>query len=906
MRLVVSARLVRVARFVARGSVPDGDLAESFRSRPRFSVDGGRAHYANADTGVSFFIQLENPQALSIEMEVPRPPCFAREAALALEGAAELELEIEREGDDSPADLAGAYDAVNSAAHASLLDSGEEPIELSDGKIERAWLWNFGREDIARAAGKDVHVPPIEIVVHPDTDRACLAAVWDGMSAALVPDVDILILSEVAGKVTWVETANVVAQLESLGVRGPRFRYERDGSLRECGVRHFDVTGGAALSGEHDRIGTLRRVPFRDVRSRELVRVAMGLDASFSLRKPNATGANPTAKDPSAFSDECTSFLKTRTLELERVLGGYTWRSPWKLESIALCEGRGIVAGVGAGGAVFFDVATGGRIKEARGDVHAGVSIAISADGNTVAIGDEGGTLRIYDVDLQNPGTPLEARRVYTGTEDGAADGSGAYALGVSPDGSVVVGAMGDYIVFLRDGEAPTMFRAHGAVAVARDLSRVWLGDELVDVTTEETLLDLAAHSESFRVPALSPAGELLAFATTSGDLCIVRLSDGAIVALVSRKTAKGAPNVARTIVFSPDGRFIIVGDSEGIEVRSVPGLELVKGFPTPTWDAAVGTDTIFRVADERVWTQPLEGHAPPVNDGPINQLFHSARGPIAVASSVPGDNGAGGRAVLWHLPSGQVLRATERTCPDRINLSPDGKHLMLVNEDALTVLDVGTLAEVMVIDSLGSERYVRPLDLDASPDGEHVLVCLEDGTVRMINLRTKQDAWNEMLGVKCAAFTPDGGFIVGGDASRLRLIDARTGAVEHELALPDPRPNPEHVLIGDGDLAARVLADTGLAIVDLVKETLLVTPWPTARDVLAASPDGRLLAFTSEEEHGIDLVFLESDSQREYDRLSFASANDAPVSAAFSPDGKRLLVGTSLGALLVFSRLDS
>jgi hypothetical protein len=36
------------------------------------------------------------------------------------------------------------------------------------------------------------------------------------------------------------------------------------------------------------------------------------------------------------------------------------------------------------------------------------------------------------------------------------------------------------------------------------------------------------------------------------------------------------------------------------------------------------------------------------------------------------------------------------------------------------------------------------------------------------------------------------------------------------------------------------------------------------------------------------------------------ASAADAPVSAAFSPDGKRLLlVGTSLGALLVFDRRD-
>jgi len=251
------------------------------------------------------------------------------------------------------------------------------------------------------------------------------------------------------------------------------------------------------------------------------------------------------------------------------------------------------------------------------------------------------------------------------------------------------------------------------------------------------------------------------------------------------------------------------------------------------------------------------------------------------------------------------VLRATPRICPDRINLSPDGRLLSLATEEALIVLDVGTLAETLVIKELGSERYVRPLDLDASPDNEHVLVCLEDGTVRMISIRTGKDLWRNELGVRCAAFTPDGGFIIGGDASRLRLIDARSGEVENEIHLADPRADAEHVLIGDGDLAARVLADTGIAIIDLVKEMVIEIPWPNARDVLAASPDGRLLAFTSEEGHGIDLVFLESDSRREFDRMSLASANDVPVSAAFSPDGKRLLVGTSLGALLVFDRSE-
>ncbi len=882
--------MVYEARFVARGSLSEGDLAAHFGRRSRFAVDGGRARYDNVDTGVSFSLRFEDERALTLEIEVPRPPCFAVEAELVL-AVSGVDLEAERD------DLAGGYEAANAAAHAALVDSVHDVIEVSDRLLDRAWRWNFGREDIRRAVGRQVHVPPIWVVLHPETERPCLAAAWDGTSPALVPDVDVLVLSESTGEVTWLEISQLAPELAALGVRSPRYRYVIDGELRECGVRHYDATAGGSLPVESAmRLREpLRRVAYRDVRSRELVRIGLGIERSEPLAKPRR------ASEGSKFPEECAGFLRTRTLELERVLGGYTWRSPWKLESIALCEARGVVVGVGAGGVVFFDVATGRRVAEARGDVHAGVSVAMSADGNTIAIGDEGGTLRVFDVDLAAAASHLELRRAHSAP----AEGSPAYVLGVSPDGSLVVGGLGDDVVVLRDGEPPTMFPATGPVAAGTDLSRVWLGQRLVDLTTEATLLDLGEHAESFRVPALSPDGHLLAFGTTSGELRVVRLADGAILSLVSRKTEKGAPRVARTIVFSPDGRWLVIGDSDGIEVRTAPGLELVKGFPTPTWDAAIGAGTIFRVADDRIWTQPLEGHAPPVNDGPIHQLFHSARGPIAIASSMPGENGTGGRAVLWHLPSGEVLRATPRLCPDRINLSPDGKHLNLVTEEKLIVLDVGTLAEVAVVESLGTERYVRPLDLDASPDGEHVLVCLEDGTVRMISMRTGRDAWRKMLGVRCAAFTPDGGFIVGGDASRLRLIDAKTGVVEHEMALEDPRPDAEHVLLGDGDLAARVLADTGIATVDLVRETLIVTPWPSARDVLAASPDGRLVAFTVDEEHGIDLVLWESDSRREHDRLSLASASDTPVSAAFSPDGKRLLVGTALGALLVFDRFE-
>jgi WD40 repeat protein len=261
-----------------------------------------------------------------------------------------------------------------------------------------------------------------------------------------------------------------------------------------------------------------------------------------------------------------------------------------------------------------------------------------------------------------------------------------------------------------------------------------------------------------------------------------------------------------------------------------------------------------------------------------------------------------GGRAVLWFIPTGTVLRATPRLCPDRVNLSPDGRHLHLATEAALVVLDVGTLEQVAVVEPLGADRYERPIDLDASPDGEHVLACLEDGLARMIAYRTGLDAWRADLGIRCATFTPDGRSIVAGDSSRLRVIDARTGIVEKEISLDDPRPDGEHVLLGRGERAVRVAADAGIAIVDLVTGSSEIAPFPGAREAVASSPDGRIVALLADGDTGPELVLWSVDTRTEGDRIVLTSADDTPVAATFSPDGKNLVVGTSRGALLVFT----
>jgi WD40 repeat protein len=900
-------------------------LAEHVLQRGSYTVrDKSSIQYANADTGVTFGLDLESgsgqgERAVVLSIETPRSPVFGLEAESEISALAE-EFHWQLEGQEADGttkkpyasdDLIRGYAEANGAGHRTLLEQDVEYHELPSGSLLRTWRWNRQRAALERALDDAIFVPRVAFALHPDTGQVCTAATWPEGIPTLLPWADLLILPDEAGQSTWTPMDDVKDTLEQLGVRSERFAYRLDGHLRTAGLRHVDTTSDAdirrdivarahadrARRGQQDE--SPRIVGVETVLSRELSRLAMDLGERPSQRGQKAP---PRGANALRYPRECDAFLETALYRLTGVLGGYTWLSPWRIEAIAIARDAMLVAGVGAGGVVLFDATSGKRVREVRGDVYAGVSAALSADGKTLAVGDELGRLRVFDVDVEGSG-PTLALRALQGPPDTMTEGPAptAYVLGVSADGSRVVGGSADHVFVLRDGEEAETFIVEGAVCVSSDLSSLWTGTELLDLENGRGKHRLDVDPGLVRAPALSPDGRLLAFTTMNGDVQLVRLEDGAVLATVSKKDARGQPVVTRFLGFTPSGTRLVVGDSTTLEIRAAATFELEKSLSTPVWDAALSDTTIYRAVEDRVWLQPFEGPAPPVNDGPVTQLFHSARGPIAASSSAAGTGEAltGGRATLWHLPSGEVLRATERLCPERINLTPDGRLLCLATETALRVFDVGTLKEQSVVEPLGAERFDRPIDLDASPDGEHVLVCLESGLLRMISLRTGADKWRADLGIRCATITPDGARIVGGDASSVRVIDAASGEALSEVTLEDSGSEADHVLLGASLSTARAVPGTGLAIVDLDAGTSHVHAFEEARAVLAASPDGRVVAVATD----TDLVLWSVETAGEVDRVRLGTAEDSAASAAFAPDGSRLLVGTARGAVLVFTK---
>jgi len=390
---------------------------------------------------------------------------------------------------------------------------------------------------------------------------------------------------------------------------------------------------------------------------------------------------------------------------------------------------------------------------------------------------------------------------------------------------------------------------------------------------------------------AFHPDGRLIALGTISGEVELWDLETGK---RASRLPARG--NFASVVGISPEGRFIVVSDTEGLSVR------LLEGNGKVLFDCRKKPDPFVRT----VALSP-DGERVAFYDAGGLTLWNWMTGVITEVGSVP-------KYPLWEgavafspdgkriaiatvsLPDGGIivsvldaasgrelfaLRAHSR--PIRcLAFSPDGKRLASGSDDrAVAVWDLANQERLYTL--LGHSASV--LSVAFTPDGRRIVSADEDGTVKVWDASGYLGDVVSTSTFIAVEFSRDGRYVAAADKSSVVVRDLVSGA---RFVLRDPSYRGGSFSLGaDGKAAIRNKNGTVRIWEPKTGHTLLTFSTSTGSDdAIAFSPDGRNVACAAG-------AYLEVwDAHKGRKRLTIAGHNENIYAVAFSGDGKRLASG--------------
>jgi RNA polymerase sigma factor (sigma-70 family) len=280
-----------------------------------------------------------------------------------------------------------------------------------------------------------------------------------------------------------------------------------------------------------------------------------------------------------------------------------------------------------------WDAASGKRLRDFRvGDDRdqkavtsdGSASVALSADGTTLALGYWDFTVRLWDV---GTGKPL---RKLTGYPDRFYP---AYHLAFSPDGRVVAAAGSYHTVCLLDTVT---------------------GKALNDTDT--------AQQSDIRSVALSPGGKVLATASNDRTVCLWEAGTGRPL-----RELRGHEGAVYAVALSPDGRTVASGGTDGT-VR--------------LWDAATGREVgKLAVSKEPPVLGLAELYVSCVAFSPDGKLLASSHDQGGLGRRPDGEDGIR----LWDVATSKELRRLK--APSLLHggalcFSADGKALIAAGDD--------------------------------------------------------------------------------------------------------------------------------------------------------------------------------------------------------------------------------
>jgi DNA-binding SARP family transcriptional activator/WD40 repeat protein len=500
-------------------------------------------------------------------------------------------------------------------------------------------------------------------------------------------------------------------------------------------------------------------------------------------------------------------------------------------------------------------------------------ALALSPDGETVAVSDADGTATLFDTDThevvgehQAPGT--------------------AFVIAFDPQGD--------------------------SLAVAEDSSATGTL-EILDAATgrvrSSTSLAAGQGFAPFGIVIYAPDGRTLFVPYSRGDSFFLRRYDA------RRGTPLGKPvrvGIPEEPLMTPGGRLLVTTD-RGVKALDAETLRVIRRYRIGAVDALSpdGRTAATLASDERLRLLDLAS-------GRVRTLTGAGAEPQAFSPdgrtlSTADDDGT---VILWDVKKGVPIETLEGHAglTETHAFSPDGRTLYTAGNDG----------RVIVWDVAGDRRLGRPFPrglgglegpppFALSPDGRTLAVARPDGRVELIDAETlrRTGGFEAFPGRAALAidYSADGRRLaVAGSGSGVGVWDPESGGrLGALLRAPRGPPNPrtaQALAFGQGDQLAAAQVGGAVRIWDVGRRELLRAPLrlPPAVPGLAFSPDGSQLAIpfgagSDEGPNGVEILDVGSG-----ERVARLSPDGEVGSVAFSPDGSLLAGGMDGGGALLWA----
>ncbi len=499
-------------------------------------------------------------------------------------------------------------------------------------------------------------------------------------------------------------------------------------------------------------------------------------------------------------------------------------------------QGKLLAAGDSKGEIRLWRVGDGQQLLTCQGQANWVWSVAFSPDGKMLASGNGDSTVKLWDVD------ELRCLHTFEGHSNWVR------SVAFSPDGKMLASGSHDSTV------------------------RLWDVDEL------RCLHSFEEHSHWVRSVTFSPDGNILVSGSGDSTVRLWDVHDGNCLHIF-----KGHTSRVLSVAFSPDGNLLASGSGDAQvrlwDVAQLRCLHTFEGHTDWVWSVAFSSDGNILASGSgdstvKLWDvaqlrclHTFEGHS-----SRIFSVAFSSTGNILASGS---DDSS---VRLWDVDELRCLKTFEgyTTRVWSIAFSPDGNLLVSGSEDSKVRLwDVHHGKCLHTFE--GHTNWVWSVAF--SPDGNLLASGSDDSTVRLWDIHHSKCLYillGHTNGVQSVAFSPDGNLLASGSGdSTVRLWDVdefrdlhtfegHTNWVRSVAFSPDGKM----LVSGSNDSTVRL--------------------WDVAQLILGTGRES-----TDKDRQQVN---IETPS---YDRLQyrcchiFEGHSSGVWSIAFSPDGKRLVVGS-------------